>query len=114
MASDFDLAHAESVQQLRQALDIIKESAIQQENETFDPTGTANLHALSDADIDGIPSELGTSPRGHNTLNSHTEGTSMGSCLLPSDGEDIRANSASTSHIAYTVTADGSPRGLET
>lgn len=104
VASDYDLSVPTSVQELRQTLDLIKDSAIQQEDASFDPTGTSNLHVLDSADLDAMPSERGTS-LGRDTLRSQTEVTSMRSFAISSEEED---KISSASRIAYTVTADGS------
>lgn len=104
VASDYDLSVPASIEELRQTLDLIKDSAIQQEDASFDPMGTANLHVLDGADLDAMPSERGTS-LGRDTLRSQTEVTSMRSFAISSEGED---KFSSTSRIAYTVTADGS------
>ncbi|KAJ5173137.1 hypothetical protein N7492_005730 [Penicillium capsulatum] len=107
VTSDFNLADPQNVRELRQALDIIKESAIEQEDAIFDPTGTSNLEPDA-ADLDAIPSERGTFPRGHNNVYSQTEATSMASHVMSSDGDEKASSINSASHIAYTVTADGS------
>lgn len=103
MASDYDLADQDSVADLHHTLDEIKRSAIDQQDEVFDPTGTANLY-VDGVGLDANTSELGTS-RGLGTWYSQTEATSTTSYVRSSDGEEM---SDRTSRIAYTVAADGS------
>ncbi|CAI7644361.1 unnamed protein product [Penicillium glandicola] len=43
IVSDFDLAIPTQVKQLRETLDVLNASAVEQENLPFDPTGTTNL-----------------------------------------------------------------------
>ncbi|KAJ5513394.1 Peptide methionine sulfoxide reductase MrsB [Penicillium fimorum] len=43
IVSDFDLAIPTQVEQLRETLDVLNASAVEQENLPFDPTGTTNL-----------------------------------------------------------------------
>ncbi|KAK4860900.1 hypothetical protein LT330_004631 [Penicillium expansum] len=50
IVSDFDLAIPTQVEQLRETLDVLNASAVEQENLPFDPTGTTNLR---NSDVSG-------------------------------------------------------------
>ncbi|QQK42514.1 Smr protein/MutS2 C-terminal [Penicillium digitatum] len=50
IVSDFDLAIPTQVKQLRETLDVLNASAVEQENLPFDPTGTTNLR---NSDVSG-------------------------------------------------------------
>ena len=64
IASDFDLAVPSQVEQLRETLDVLNASAIEQEELPFDPTGTTNLRnseasgSLVGESSDGTPSDF--------------------------------------------------------
>ncbi|KAL2001916.1 hypothetical protein VTN02DRAFT_1011 [Thermoascus thermophilus] len=59
---DYDLADRDQVRQLRETLDALKASALEQEDLPFDPSGTSGLADTAGAfDTDGIPSEPSTS-----------------------------------------------------
>ncbi|KAJ5634525.1 hypothetical protein N7528_002367 [Penicillium herquei] len=102
IASDYDLAQPDSEAELRACLETLKESAIEQEDLPFDPSGTAN-NSGDFSEEWGVHSDHDTSAHGHSTLRSATEGTSI------SDDSQTRSGSGpSKSRAAYTVTADGS------
>ena len=106
VASDFDLTDPAAVEELCQILGSIKESALEQEDLPFDPTGTFN-HETNDAEVGDFDSSPHTSPNGQNTLHTRTDTSSHTSNLLPSEN-DGRSSSQSTSQGAYTVGTDGS------
>ncbi|CAG8892700.1 unnamed protein product [Penicillium egyptiacum] len=68
IASDFDLAIPSQVEQLRETLDVLNASAVEQENLPFDPTGTTNLRnsevsgSLVGESSDGGPSDFTSWP----------------------------------------------------
>lgn len=106
VASDFDLTDPAAVQELCQILDSIKESALEQEDLPFDPTGTFN-NDTNDTGLGDLDSSLHTSPNGQDTSHTRTDTTSFTSSLLPSEN-DRRSPSRSKSQGAYTVGTDGS------
>ncbi|KAJ6028588.1 hypothetical protein N7540_004164 [Penicillium herquei] len=102
IASDYDLSQPDSEAELRACLETLKESAIEQENLPFDPSGTAN-NSGDFSEEWGIHSDHDTSVNGRSTLKTGTESTSI------SDDSQTRANSGpAKSRAIYTVTADGS------
>lgn len=105
VASDFDLTAPTAVQELREILDAIKESALQQENHPFDPSGTANI-GTNDPDME-LQSDPGASPNGGCTLPTQTDATSLS---LGSADEDGSKNSRpkGKSRSTNTVGANGS------
>ncbi|KAJ5237416.1 hypothetical protein N7489_007507 [Penicillium chrysogenum] len=68
IASDFDLAVPSQVEQLRETLDVLNASAVEQEKLPFDPTGTTNLRnseasgSLVGGSSDGAPSDFTSWP----------------------------------------------------
>ncbi|KGO69244.1 Smr protein/MutS2 C-terminal [Penicillium italicum] len=68
IVSDFDLAIPTQVEQLRETLDVLNASAVEQENLPFDPTGTTNLRnsdvsgSLVDKSSDDAPSDFTSWP----------------------------------------------------
>lgn len=105
ITTDFDLTNPDEVRSLRDTLDSIRDLAIQQEGLPFDPSGTANDHV--DAADMGATSSARPSSAGQDTLQTHTDSTSHASYLL--DRSDTRSSkSQTTSHLAYTIAADGS------
>ncbi|KAJ5721601.1 uncharacterized protein N7483_009535 [Penicillium malachiteum] len=102
IASDYDLSQPDSEAELRACLETLKESAIEQENLPFDPSGTAN-NSGDFSEEWGINSDHGTSMHDRSTLRTATESTSI------SDDSQTRPSSGPPkSRAAYTVAADGS------
>ncbi|KAJ5959539.1 Ubiquitin system component Cue [Penicillium vulpinum] len=68
IVSDFDLAIPSQVEQLRETLDVLNASAVEQENLPFDPTGTTNLRnseasgSLIGESCDDVPSDFTSWP----------------------------------------------------
>lgn len=68
IASDFDLAVPSQVEQLRETLDVLNASAVEQEDLPFDPTGTTNLRnseasgSLVGESSDCAPSDFTSGP----------------------------------------------------
>ncbi|KAJ5686554.1 hypothetical protein N7536_009173 [Penicillium majusculum] len=98
IVSDFDLAIPTQVEQLRETLDVLNASAVEQENLPFDPTGTTNLR---NSDVSG--SAVGESSDG-----APSDPTSWPSLEYPEHSNDD-SNSASRdaerlkgSKLAYT------------
>jgi hypothetical protein len=109
VASDFDLTESTAVEELCQILDSIKESALEQEDLPFDPTGTFN-NDIDDAGLGGQtePGSLpNTSPNCCDTVHTRTDTTSLASNLFASDN-DGKSSAQGKSQGAYTVAADGS------
>lgn len=106
--SDFNLAKTEDVSALRGTLDSLKECAQLQENEIFDPSGTANDGYATEAEIRGILSEAGTSGCSGDSLQTLTDVTSMGSYLLSGETSGCNAQPTVNPNIAYSIAADGS------
>ncbi|KAJ5089898.1 hypothetical protein N7532_008582 [Penicillium argentinense] len=102
LISDFTLGKPEDVNALRATLDCLKESAQLQENDPFDPSGTANEHTIDGVNLGGVFSDSGTSVLGGGTLHTSTDATTTSLRSQLSPGED-EANP----NIAYTVRADG-------
>ncbi|EPS33984.1 hypothetical protein PDE_08946 [Penicillium oxalicum 114-2] len=101
LALDFDLDNPDDVKALRETLDSIKESALQEESLAFDPSGTANDHL-------DFPDTVGTSSAGHDSFPTHTPSTSQES-QNPLDGSESRSSkSRDVSQPMYTLAADGS------
>ncbi|KAJ5125879.1 hypothetical protein N7476_009793 [Penicillium atrosanguineum] len=106
VASDFDLTDLAAVEELCQILSTIRESALEQEDLPFDPTGTFN-HETNDAGVGDFGSSPHTSPNGQGTLHTRTDTSSHTSNLVSSEN-DGRSSSQSKSQGAYTVGTDGS------
>ncbi|KAJ5495748.1 hypothetical protein N7539_000864 [Penicillium diatomitis] len=101
LALDFDLDKSDDVKALRETLDSIKESALQEEYLTFDPSGTAGN------EVDSYDNS-GTCSGSRDTFATGTPSTSQYSQNLP-DGCDSRsAKSRDASQPSYTLGADGS------
>ncbi|KAJ5405231.1 hypothetical protein N7465_006515 [Penicillium sp. CMV-2018d] len=98
IVSDFDLAIPTQVEQLRETLDVLNASAVEQENLPFDPTGTTNLR---NSDISG--SAVGESSDG-----ASSDPTSWPSLEHPqhsnddSNGASDHAEKLKGSKLAYT------------
>lgn len=112
IASDYDLTSSAAVNDLCATLDAIRESALEQENLPFDPSGTATGAAIDSYDVEDARllrgRSSGSSPNGGDTLPSQTDATSLTSPLLSNDGDIQSASSNERSRSAYTVAADGS------
>lgn len=111
IASDFDLTSAAALEKLCATLDIIRESAIEQEDLPFDPSGTATSAVIESIDVEGARvsgRSSGSSPNGGGTLASPTDATGLTSPLLSYDGDSQSASSRERSRAGYTVTSDGS------
>ncbi|OQE22335.1 hypothetical protein PENSTE_c010G04561 [Penicillium steckii] len=106
--SDFNLTNTEDVSALRETLDSLKECAQLQENEIFDPSGTANDPFATENDIRGMLSEAGTSGYSGDSLHTLTDVTSMGSYLLSEETPGRNTQAIMNPNITYSVTADGS------
>ncbi|KAJ6127165.1 hypothetical protein N7523_002777 [Penicillium sp. IBT 18751x] len=106
VASDFDLTDPAAVEELNQILASIKESALEQEDLPFDPTGTFNLEN-NDTGVGDLDSSHHTYPNGQNTSRTRTDTSSHTSNLISSEN-DGRSSSQSKSQGAYTVGTDGS------
>ncbi|KAJ5081665.1 hypothetical protein NUU61_009929 [Penicillium alfredii] len=100
IVSDYDLTVSSQVQDLCDTLNLLKDSALQQENLPFDPSGTANLYQ-ADGDPSLTPPEHTPSLNGHDTSQLLTTATE-------SSDRTLQNTSHGTSRTAYTVTADGS------
>ncbi|CAI7665712.1 unnamed protein product [Penicillium pancosmium] len=105
LVSDFNLTDSNDVTALRGMLDSLKESAQLQENDPFDPSGTANDQLATD--MGGILSEAGTSGHG-DSLRTFTDVTSMESYFASDESSDRNIASPINPNIAYTIAADGS------
>ena len=106
--SDYDFADSTQVQQLRDALDILKQSALEQEDLPFDPSGTSGLGTANN-DVDGIVSDRSTS-RNDTVQSQETDITSYASefsslSLLDNDMSNSRSESAGSA--GYIIGADG-------
>lgn len=113
IASDFDLTDESQIQQLRDTLDTLKLSALEQEDLPFDPSGTSGLSPSNGFDVDGIFSERSVSH--HDTTRSReTDLTSLNFEFSAIDIGDKpsqshhKNNSSQPSGIGYIVGADGS------
>lgn len=98
IVSDFDLAIPTQVEQLRETLDVLNASAVEQENLPFDPTGTTNLRnsdvsgsAIGESS-DGAPSDPTSWPWPEHP--EHSDGDSNGASR---DAERLKG-----SKLAYT------------
>lgn len=98
VASDFDLTEPTAVKELCHILDSVKESALEQEDLPFDPSGTFN-NDVNDAALSGQP-DTGSSPP--------TDTTNLTSNLFPSDNDGKTSSQGKSSQAAYTVGTDGS------
>lgn len=108
LVSDFDLTDSNDVAALRGTLDSLKESAQLQEDDPFDPSGTANEQFVDSPDMGGILSEGGTSGHGEDSLRTFTDVTSMGSHLMSEENSERNMQPATNPNIAYSIAADGS------
>lgn len=108
---DFSQAH-----QLRNTLDTLKLSALEQENLPFDPTGTSGHNATNGVDTDVVISERSTSQndtmRSRETdmtsFSSEFSAFSMGDKPLPCHDKRLSSQRGSSESIGYQLGADGS------
>ncbi|KAJ9398054.1 hypothetical protein DTO282F9_4964 [Paecilomyces variotii] len=114
IACDFDLSKDDQVAQLRETLDTLKISAIEQEDLPFDPSGTSGFNSGSLLDGDGIPSERSTS-RNETSKSRETDLTSLGSDIPPLNmerrGSGVRSNGSrrsSAAPVGYIIGPNGS------
>ena len=114
IAFDFDLADHSQIQQLRDTLDTLKLSALEQEDLPFDPSGTSGLSATNGFDADGIFSERSAS-QNDTTRSRETDLTSLTSEFSAasigdksSQANNKNSSSQTSSRIGYILGADGS------
>ncbi|KAJ9293954.1 hypothetical protein DTO271G3_7330 [Paecilomyces variotii] len=114
IACDFDLSKDDQVAQLRETLDTLKISALEQEDLPFDPSGTSGFNSGSVFDGDGILSERSTS-RNETSKSRETDLTSLGSDISPLNmdrrGSGVRSNGSrrsSAAPVGYIIGPNGS------
>lgn len=105
--SDYDFADPTQVQQLRDTLDILQQSALEQEDLPFDPSGTSGLGTTNN-DVDGVVSDRSTS---RNDIQSQetdiTSYSSEFSSISLRDKDVSNGRSVSSGSAGYIVGADG-------
>ncbi|KAL1882548.1 hypothetical protein Plec18167_002964 [Paecilomyces lecythidis] len=114
IACDFDLSNDDQVAQLRETLDTLKISALEQEDLPFDPSGTSGFTSGSVFDGDGIRSERSTS-RNETSKSRETDLTSLESDIsslnIERGGSGIRSDGSrrsSAAPVGYIVGPNGS------